>query len=75
MPCGYGTSTASTLALTPLPSLGVVCREEYLAESAARLAASAGEVADVEKHAQRTKAPLAQAAGGPVAAAGGSGCG
>lgn len=47
------------------------CREEYLAESAARMAAAAGEVTDVEQHAQRTKAPLAQAAGGAGAAAGG----
>lgn len=60
-------STQGCPVALSFPSL---CREEYLAESAARLAVSAGELADVEQHAQRAKAPLVQAAAGEAQAKG-----
>lgn len=50
----------------PPPPCGP-CREEYLAESAARLAMSAGELREAEQHALRAKAPLQQHARGTQA--------
>ena len=49
------------------------CRDEYLAESAARLAAANAEVAEVEQQLDKAKAPLLQQVS-PAQAEGEQGC-